>query len=466
MSSCSGLSQRRLPCRVKRTPICVAIAIAILIVTAIWQRFELIHDLGLGFRHTQGEAKLLGQLAAHVKKKSYLPPLLFAPGAGQRVRLAGSHEDGNLCGAHLLRCLEALALGSVAIGGRCILLPALPRLRNTRRRRRHLDGRRQLECARCLKLRSPLRRRELVRSGLWRALRVQRRAPIDARKERVRTQRSVAFGGGHPASQPLARLDAEQLVYQISRDHGHAHGVAVLQLQHALECEVLGATFERQRARDEVVDGATEGPEVGAEVGRLVINRLRRHVLWRAHELLEVPSKLEVPGGLPGVLTEHLGSPKVYQLNVAVRREQHVLRLDVAVHNLLRVQIIEHVYELGRVECSERKPQPCLVRVVPQLSARHKLCHDVQARAVLEGVVQPDHERVRARGEDVLLHQRLCLFLVPLELLLVDHLHSHVLTSRLELAQEDTRVVALVNDAAQIKVGELQLGGGSTSLRT
>jgi hypothetical protein len=86
------------------------------------------------------------------------------------------------------------------------------------------------------------------------------------------------------------------------------------------------------------------------------------------------------------------------------------------------VEVLKRVEQLGGVEGAERGPHAGLVGEGPELAAGDVLGDDVQAVRVVERVRQLDDERVLGDGEHVLLHERLRLLLVPLDLLLLDHL--------------------------------------------
>ena len=113
------------------------------------------------------------------------------------------------------------------------------------------------------------------------------------------------------------------------------------------------------------------------------------------------------PAVLPGHLGQPLGGAEVGELEVAVRGDQHVLRLEVAIDDVVLVHPLQRERHLGDVE-----PARCLGEALvlaqdaEEVSPCDVLEHEVDARLVLEGVVQRDDERVadllqrRVLGDD------------------------------------------------------------------
>ena len=96
------------------------------------------------------------------------------------------------------------------------------------------------------------------------------------------------------------------------------------------------ALGERWPPREQVVEGAAERVDVGPVVDRGAVQLLWRHVVRRAgqHRLLTK------------ALIAKTSEAKVEQLERAVARHQHVVGLDVAVNEPLRVGVVERVGQL------------------------------------------------------------------------------------------------------------------------
>ncbi len=75
----------------------------------------------------------------------------------------------------------------------------------------------------------------------------------------------------------------------------------------------------------------------------LVQDDLGSDVLRRAAEGPRLPAELQL-----------LGEPEVDQLDVAPRLQQQVLRLQVSVDDVTRVQVVERFQDAGRVEPGRR----------------------------------------------------------------------------------------------------------------
>ena len=78
------------------------------------------------------------------------------------------------------------------------------------------------------------------------------------------------------------------------------------------------------------VKQAAQRPDVALLVVRLVFAQLGRHVVRRANHGL---GKVALGG-------EHLGNAKVAQLGQALRRQKHVLGLDVAVQDVAVMNVL------------------------------------------------------------------------------------------------------------------------------
>ena len=106
------------------------------------------------------------------------------------------------------------------------------------------------------------------------------------------------------------------------------------------------------------------------------------------------------------------GDAKVCELHLAVAREQDVRRLDVAVHDTARVQVLEPVQHrrAHRLDLRRAQARPLPAHDVENRAEVGALHHEPQARAVVEHVVQRHHRVVRRRLErvDLALDRLLC----------------------------------------------------------
>ena len=112
----------------------------------------------------------------------------------------------------------------------------------------------------------------------------------------------------------------------------------------------LRAVAERQRPGETFEQQAAERVLVGAAVDDVTADLLGRDVVDRAHEL-----PIRGTRGRRGVREPEVG--KIGMITVALLIEQHVARLDVAVHQAALMGGVERLRELaGDVQSPARAP--------------------------------------------------------------------------------------------------------------
>ena len=93
-------------------------------------------------------------------------------------------------------------------------------------------------------------------------------------------------------------------------------------------------SLERTAAREALEQDAAEGKEIAAAVERPLMDLLGRHVGGRAEQRMRLG---ETRGGVVGgdvfERRKELGDPEVKQLGVSSRRQNHILRLQVAMND-------------------------------------------------------------------------------------------------------------------------------------
>mmetsp|Transcript_17233 Transcript_17233/g.42736 ORF Transcript_17233/g.42736 Transcript_17233/m.42736 type:complete len:312 (-) Transcript_17233:812-1747(-) len=133
---------------------------------------------------------------------------------------------------------------------------------------------------------------------------------------------------------------------------------------------------------------------------------------------------------------------------MAVFAQQHVLRLQVTVNDVHRVQMLQSKHNLRTI-----KPAPSfresagLLEVKEELSTAAVLQDEVQLPRVLEGVMESDNKRMVHTVEDLALSLRVH-HLVPLhDVVLPQNLHRvRLLLTKLRTNQKHLSVRALSND--------------------
>ena len=131
--------------------------------------------------------------------------------------------------------------------------------------------------------------------------------------------------------------------------------------------------------RQEFVDDAAERVDVRRGVDRLAAGLLRRQVGGRA-EGDAADRLLRLAGGL--------GEPKVDQLDGVLGGEHQVLRLDVEVHQIASVEVVERVGDLLQESGGFRdRKRTATLQFRLERTAGHELDHDPRGLVVLVQVV-------------------------------------------------------------------------------
>mmetsp|Transcript_31825 Transcript_31825/g.99855 ORF Transcript_31825/g.99855 Transcript_31825/m.99855 type:complete len:756 (-) Transcript_31825:778-3045(-) len=204
---------------------------------------------------------------------------------------------------------------------------------------------------------------------------------------------------------------------------------------------------ERRRGREALAEEDAERPQVRGGAVPERAHDLGRHELGRAAQREEGP----VLGGAGG------GEAKVGDDRPALAREEHVLRLEVAVHDGLLVHVGERAHELPGHEADLLLPHRLalvLLEVARERVVGHVLLHHVQELRRLEGVVDRNHVRVVARLEALELARGVQLPTAGAggEDLLVEHLEGVHDAAVLLARVQHLALVPLAQDLQQLEV--------------
>mmetsp|Transcript_46173 Transcript_46173/g.128323 ORF Transcript_46173/g.128323 Transcript_46173/m.128323 type:complete len:311 (+) Transcript_46173:496-1428(+) len=188
--------------------------------------------------------------------------------------------------------------------------------------------------------------------------------------------------GGGPREQRLDEVAQPRRVVTPQRRQVESRARDELQqLAHANVVPAAELRLPRRRESHHLVQDAAERPDVGPAVVGLALAQLGAHVEGRA-ALCHRQRRAR---------RERLGQPKVAQLDVAARREEDILRLEIAVEHLdVVVAVGEGRGELVRDTQHRRLLEPCPHTLLGRYAAR-----EVAARGVLHADVERFAEGVR-----------------------------------------------------------------------
>lgn len=138
-------------------------------------------------------------------------------------------------------------------------------------------------------------------------------------------------------------------------------------------------------ASEHFIDEGTEGPPINFFVVALTAQHFGGNVLGWAAE-----------GVCFGVKSQSsLAQSKINEANVTLHVEQQVLGLEIAIHNVVVVQIAEGQHHFSSVESSAVFAEVIVAReVIEQFTAIEVIDHHVQVQLGLKGVFEIDQERV------------------------------------------------------------------------
>ena len=159
------------------------------------------------------------------------------------------------------------------------------------------------------------------------------------------------------------------------------------------DCLLLGVVVERQRAAEQRVHDAAEGPQIAGEGVGLLLEDLWRYVAQRAERL---------SGAFVG--TNHFGKAEIDQFGhrlISCVGHHNIFKFQITMDDAIAVkildsegQLISELFDavLTQIEISD-------LQVIEQIGARHVIEHDVIVLTVLEKIDQVDNVRVLAHLE-------------------------------------------------------------------
>lgn len=155
-----------------------------------------------------------------------------------------------------------------------------------------------------------------------------------------------------------------------------------------------GGTYE---TGEHFIDQSAEGPPINFLVVALATQYFGCDVLGRATE-----------GMCFGVKSKScLAQSKIDEANMALHVEQQVFGLEIAIHNVVVVQIAEGQHDFSGVEPSALFTEIVVAReVIKQLAAVEVIDHHIEVQLGLKSVLEIDQERVINVFQNLVLSHR------------------------------------------------------------
>ena len=161
------------------------------------------------------------------------------------------------------------------------------------------------------------------------------------------------------------------------------------------------APLERLFPRHHLVDDRPEGEDVGSMIGRQPPDLFGRHVADGSEDHAWFRSQRRLLGGGAAVQSRwpQLRQPEVENLDAPVRRDEHVLRLQIAMNDALRVRGRESSRQLRRevqgLPDRERRPANPFAQVLTLEQLRDDVRRSLVESEVVDG---EDPRMVQCRG--------------------------------------------------------------------
>lgn len=170
-------------------------------------------------------------------------------------------------------------------------------------------------------------------------------------------------------------------------------------------------------------------------------------------EILCCPTE-GVGGGVLGEVG--LGKTKITKCNVTICVEKDVLRLQVPVHNVVIVQVLQRKNKLCNVKFGARLLEATFPLQMPEkFSARHVIGDQIEIGRSLEGELEADNKGRVGHGssdQNVAFAKGVCNFLLLNNDLLGQDLHGVNASSIALTNLEDLAECALANELQDLKV--------------
>ena len=166
------------------------------------------------------------------------------------------------------------------------------------------------------------------------------------------------------------------------------------------------------------------------------------------------------PAEREGLVTalHEAGQAEISQARIALFIKEHVFRLQIAVHNIMLVQVAKGESDLSDEEASNGLVEAALLaQVVEEGATTYVLHEEVETVVVLEDVVHLQDELVVRLKEDVFLVLCVLDLLFVNEHVFVDSLHCVQLSCELIRNEEHLAEGALVNDLDDLEVLQFSL---------
>ena len=197
----------------------------------------------------------------------------------------------------------------------------------------------------------------------------------------------------------LVRVLLEQLLHQVLRGLRDVLPLAITELilaAHVLIKNLVGAVASKQRpAREHNVKDHTDTEDVSLAIVALLLQQLGCHIPRAATPQVQ----------LLRAVFKHRGQAKIGNLQVPIvllRRQQQILRLQVAMHDVASVEVLQRTYEVSHDGSRRRLTILTLaLDLVEKFTALQIWQEQMNILCCLVGLVELDYVFVVDGAQDV-----------------------------------------------------------------
>ena len=249
--------------------------------------------------------------------------------------------------------------------------------------------------------------------------------------------------------QAVGRVSLKQTSEQISCLWGEARQDLDILLRDLAQDLVAGlvalhgSLLEWIKTTDHLVCEHTKTPPIDSEAVTVSLDHFRGQVLGSSTESV----------GHAILRLFDLTQAKISHLDVTLRVEKYVFRLQISIDDTVLVEVLEGEDDLGGIEPSSVFTESNLVaQMEEEFSTIEEVCDEVEALSRLEGVMELDHERVIDLLHDIALDLCIVHLIRSNDKVFLERLNSVDLASVFLLSQVDFSEGAATNYFQQLEI--------------